>query len=193
MATRKQKTETRSQKNLSSDICSLNSEIIDEVILTVMRSPKSYTKEDIVEINCHGGIVALRAVLDLVLENGARLAEPGEFTKRAFLSGRIDLTQAEAVLDIINSKTDAFLRVSMNQLKGELTVQLEAIREILTSLYIEIEAIVNFPEDDINASGREALLKKLDSAEKRVSKLLETSGQGKILKEGIKIVLCGKP
>jgi len=168
-------------------------EIVDEALLVVMRAPKSYTREDMVEVSCHGSMISLKSILNLALACGARLAEPGEFTKRAFLNGRIDLAQAEAVLDIINSKTDAFLRVSMNQLKGELTIELEAIREILTSFYVEIEAIVNFPEDDINASGREVLLKKLASAEKRVFKLLGTSDQGKVLKEGIRIVLCGKP
>ena len=168
-------------------------DIIDEALLTVMRAPQSYTKEDVVEISCHGGIVLLRTILSLAIDLGARLAEPGEFTKRAFLNGRIDLTQAEAVLDIIQSKTEAFLRVSNNQLRGELSLELEAIREELMNVYTEIEAIVNFPEDEIEAQGRGELLELIQKAEERVAKLLKSSEQGKILKEGIKIVLCGKP
>ena len=132
-------------------------EIVDEVLLTVMRAPTSYTTEDVVEISCHGGIVSLRAILECAISNGARLAEPGEFTKRAFLNGRIDLTQAEAVLDIINSKTNAFLKVSTNQLKGELSSELAAIREKIIATYVEMEAIVNFPEDDIDSEGRKKL------------------------------------
>ncbi len=167
--------------------------IIDEALLTVMRAPKSYTKEDMVEISCHGGIVSVRAILTCALDLGARLAEPGEFTKRAFLNGRIDLAQAEAVLDIIQSKTEDFLRVSTSQLKGELSAELESIREQLMNAYIEIEAFINFPEDDINAAGREKILSVIETAKKRVEKLLLSSEQGRILKEGIKVVICGRP
>lgn len=166
---------------------------IDEALLTVMRSPKSYTKEDVVEISCHGGTVSLRSIMSLMMDLDARPAEPGEFTKRAFINGRIDLTQAEAVLDIIQSKTDAFLKVSTNQLKGELSEELNSIREMLMSIYVEIEAIVNFPEDDLDASGRLQLGKRIEDAEEKVNHLLSSGEQGRILKEGIKIVLCGKP
>ena len=113
-------------------------EIIDEALLTVMRAPKSYTREDVVEISCHGGAISLKSILALTIRLGARLAEPGEFTKRAFLNGRIDLTQAEAVLDIIQAKTDAFLQVSTNQLKGDLAVELEKIREQLMNMSVVI-------------------------------------------------------
>ncbi len=175
-------------------------EIIDEVLVSLMRSPKSYTKEDVVEISCHGGSVVLRAILSLALKLGARLAEGGEFTKRAFLNGRIDLTQAEAVLDIIQAKTEAFLRVSTNQLKGELSRRLEDIRERLMNMYVEIEAIVNFPEDDIDPStplnidspGREKISKALSVAIENVEQLLANADQGRILREGIKIVICGR-
>ena len=170
-----------------------NHEIVEEVLLTVMRAPKSYTMEDVVEISCHGGMVSLRAILTLILEYGVRLAEPGEFTKRAFLNGRIDLTQAEAVLDIIQSKTDAFLKVSVNQLKGDLTAELEAIREELMDIYTEIEAILNFPEDDIDASGRTQLILKIERSLERVNKLISSGDHGRILREGIKIVICGRP
>jgi len=167
-------------------------EVVDEVLLTVMRAPKSYTCEDVVEISCHGGTVPLKKILMLVLKHGARLAEPGEFTKRAFLNGRIDLTQAEAVADIISAKTDAFLKLSINQLKGDLTLELESIREYLMDAYTEIEAIVNFPEDDIDISSQKKLSGGINEALKRVEALLASSEQGRILKEGIKVVICGK-
>ncbi len=168
-------------------------EVVDEVLLTIMRAPKSYTKEDVIEISCHGGMVSLRAILQLAISHGARMAQPGEFTKRAFLNGRIDLAQAEAVLDIIHSKTEHFLKVSTHQLKGELSTELESIREELLKSYVEIEAIVNFPEDDIDASQREKIIEKIDVQKQRVEKLLASSQHGRILKEGIKIVLAGRP
>lgn len=170
-----------------------NGRIVDEVLVTLMRAPKSYTTQDVVELSIHGGIVTLQDVLGVVLKHGARLAEPGEFTKRAFLFGRIDLPQAEAVLDIIQAKTTDFLRVSQNQLKGDLSAELEAIREELMSLYTHIEALINFPEDDIDADGRETIVTRLARAEQRVARLLASSRHGRILKEGIRIVLCGKP
>ncbi|MCA9398351.1 MAG: tRNA uridine-5-carboxymethylaminomethyl(34) synthesis GTPase MnmE [Candidatus Omnitrophica bacterium] len=168
-------------------------ERIDEVLLTIMRAPKSYTKEDVVEISCHGGTISLHSILTLATEAGARLAEPGEFTKRAFINGRIDLAQAEAVLDIIQSKTKAFLKVSTHQLKGELSTELESIRQDLMNIYIEMEAIVNFPEDDVDSEGRQKLSGDIDKAKEKVDRLLSSSEHGRILKEGIKVVLCGKP
>jgi len=168
-------------------------ERIDEVLVTLMLAPRSYTKEDVVEISCHGGIVSQRAILSLAIKLGARFAEPGEFTKRAFLNGRIDLAQAEAVLDIIHAKTDAFLKLSTNQLKGELSAELEVIREQLMHIYVEMEAVLNFPEDEIDSQGRGKLFKDMEQCGKRIKKLLVSSEHGRILKEGIKIVLCGKP
>jgi tRNA modification GTPase len=167
--------------------------VLDEVLVTVMRAPKSYTKEDMIEISCHGGMVTLKSILHLICTLGARLAEPGEFTKRAFLNGRIDLTQAEAVLDIIQSKTEDFLRVSTNQLKGELSTELERNREILMNVYVEMEAIVNFPEDELGEREKQKILEDITSVLGRVEKLLASSQQGRILKEGIKIVICGQP
>ena len=167
--------------------------IIDEALLTVFRAPKSYTAEDVIEISCHGGQAAVKAILSLALEMGARLAQPGEFTKRAFLNGRINLVEAEAVLDVINSQTDAFLRVSTHQLKGELSTELEGIREQLMNVYTEIEAIVNFPEDDLDAAGRRQIMERVSVQWDRVKALLESSHNGRILKEGIRVVLCGKP
>ena len=168
-------------------------EAVDEALLTVMRAPKSYTREDVVEISCHGGAVSLKAILALAMRLGARLAEPGEFTKRAFLNGRIDLTQAEAVLDIIQAKTDAFLKVSTHQLKGDLSAELEAIREQIMNIYVAVEAIVNFPEDGIEGQGKEKIMAGLTAAKDRVGVLVRTGEQGRVLKEGIKIVLCGRP
>ena len=168
-------------------------DIVDEVLLTVFRGPKSYTAEDVVEISCHGGQASVKAILTLAVELGARMAEPGEFTKRAFLNGRIDLIEAEAVLDVINAQTDAFLRVSTHQLKGELSAELENIREELMNVYTEMEAIVNFPEDDLDAAGRQQIMAKINHQKNRIVKLLESSQNGRILKDGIKVVLCGKP
>lgn len=168
-------------------------EVIDEALVTVFRAPKSYTAEDVVEISCHGGHVPLKAVLSLAVDLGSRIAEPGEFTKRAFLNGRIDLVEAEAVLDVITAQTDAFLRVSTHQLKGELSVELESIRERLMNVYTEIEAIVNFPEDDIDAAGRRQVAENISVEHERVEKLLQSSRNGRILRDGIRVVLCGKP
>jgi len=170
-----------------------NQEIIDEVLLTVMRAPKSFTREDVVEINCHGGIVATRAVLELVLENGCRLARPGEFTKRAFLNGRIDLAQAEAVADVIRAKTDSALKIGMEQLKGVLSKEINYLRDILLDVLSRMEAGIDFPEDEIDASGPEEFSGRLAEAKKRLGEILSTSGQGRILREGVSVVICGKP
>jgi len=166
---------------------------IDEVILTVMRAPRSYTKEDIVEINCHGGIVAMRAILDLVLDNGARLAEPGEFTKRAFLNGRIDLAQAEAVLDIIRAKTDAALKIGTTQLKGALSHQINNVSESLLEVLSILEANIDFPEEEISAVNLKQITEKLTKVNDVLKNILENAGRGRIIREGIHVVICGKP
>lgn len=170
-----------------------STDLLDEVLITVMRSPHSYTKEDVVEISCHGGLASLKAILTLVCEQGARLAAPGEFTKRAYLNGRIDLTQAEAVLDIIQAKTESFLRVSTHQLKGDLSRELEGIREELMAAYTQLEAHINFPEEDINVEQEQALAQNIEQARVRIDQLLACSEHGRLLREGIKIVICGKP
>lgn len=168
-------------------------EIIDEVILTVMCAPKSYTKEDIIEINCHGGIVALRRVLDLVLENGCRLAEPGEFTRRAFLNGRIDLTQAEAVLDIIRAKTDAALEISMEQLKGGLSRQINKLREILLKILSVLEANIDFPDEEIDAADLKQISEELVEVKNEFRNILAGAKHGRVLREGVHAVICGRP
>jgi tRNA modification GTPase len=170
-----------------------NHQIIDEVILTVMRSPKSYTREDIVEINCHSGIVPLKKILSLVLEQGARLAKPGEFTKRAFLAGRIDLTQAEAILDIVRAKTEASLRTSVNQLRGELSAKIQALREEALEVLACLEASIDFPEEDIDVIGSCGIMDRLKNVSGKIKALLATAEEGVILREGLTLVICGRP
>jgi tRNA modification GTPase len=167
--------------------------VVDEVILTVMRAPKSYTKEDIVEVNCHGGIIALRGVLDLVLEKGARLAEPGEFTKRAFLNGRIDLTQAEAVLDIIRAKTDSALKAGIEQLKGGLSGEFGIIRGKLLDALSQLEADIDFPSEELSLNSAAQIMLKLEGIEKKIAVVLENAARGRIMREGIHAVICGRP
>ncbi|MCK4649237.1 tRNA uridine-5-carboxymethylaminomethyl(34) synthesis GTPase MnmE, partial [bacterium] len=167
--------------------------VIDEVLLTVMRAPRTYTREDIVEINCHGGITALRKVLALLVKNGARLAEAGEFTKRAFLNGRLDLTQAEAVLDVIKAKTDAALKVSLNQLEGELSKEIKSTRVEIIDILADVEAEIDFTEEDIETGAERDWLKKIKGAKKRLQKLVDTYHDGTILREGITAVICGRP
>ncbi|MCK9603918.1 MAG: tRNA uridine-5-carboxymethylaminomethyl(34) synthesis GTPase MnmE [Candidatus Omnitrophica bacterium] len=170
-----------------------NAKVIDEVILTVMRAPRSYTKEDIVEINCHGGIVAMRAVLDLVLMKGCRLSLPGEFTKRAFLNGRIDLVQAEAVLDIIRAKTDSALRIGTEQLRGTLSGKINKLRQILLEMLAGIEANIDFPDEDITGVHLKRTLQKLNEINGTLKEILDTARCGRIMREGIHVVICGKP
>ncbi|MFA5338583.1 MAG: tRNA uridine-5-carboxymethylaminomethyl(34) synthesis GTPase MnmE [Candidatus Omnitrophota bacterium] len=167
--------------------------VVDEALLTVMRAPKSYTKEEVVEISCHGGVIPLKKALGLVLENGARLAEPGEFTKRAFINGRLDLTQAEAVLDIIRAKTDASLRAALGQLDGRLSSSLNKIRDELISISAEVEASIDFPDEDMEILSGAKTSERLGSVKLEISRLLETADRGIILREGISCVICGKP
>lgn len=167
--------------------------LIDEVLLTVMRAPRTYTREDIVEINCHGGIVPLRKVLELTLKEGARLAEPGEFTRRAFLNGRINLAQAEAVVEMIRAKTDLSLRVAISQLRGHLSTKVEYIRKKLAKLRAKVEAIIDFPEEDVEVLRREDIRKEVEKLKVELDELLASADSGKVLREGIKTVIGGKP
>lgn len=167
--------------------------VIDEVILTVMLAPKSYTREDTVEINCHGGIVALRSILQLTLKYGARLASPGEFTRRAFLNGRIDLAQAEAVIDIIRAKTDSALRISTGQLRGSVSRQINQIRSMLLDLLVFIEADIDFPGEDTNDAGVSDIKSRVKVVLVKLRGLISGFSEGKIIREGIRAVICGKP
>lgn len=171
----------------------VDGEVIDEVILTIMRAPKTYTREDVVEINCHGGIAPLKNVLDLVVRLGARLAQPGEFTRRAYINGRIDLAQAEAVLDVIRAKTDASLRVALNQLEGGLSKEIRALKDQILEILVNVEAGIDFSEEDIEIIPLVDLQKRLRSTAERMKELLETSNRGQILREGITTVICGRP
>lgn len=169
-------------------------EIIDEVLLMIMKAPKTYTKEDIVEINCHGGYNTTNRILELLLKNGCRLAEPGEFTKRAFLNGRINLLESEAVNELISAKTDAKRKLSLNQLGGNLTKKINDIREQLLSLMANIEVNIDYPEYTDNLIITENLLKvKLETITKDLDKLVEGTKYGKIVSNGINVAIVGKP
>ncbi|HDK27482.1 MAG TPA: tRNA uridine-5-carboxymethylaminomethyl(34) synthesis GTPase MnmE [Candidatus Atribacteria bacterium] len=169
-----------------------NEEIIDEIILILMKKPKTYTKEDIVEFNCHGGILPLRKVLGTLIDCGARLAEPGEFTKRAFLNGRIDLSQAEAVIDLIQAKTDKSLQTSLAQLEGNLKKKINNLRDKLVEIVAKIEAPMDFPDQDIDELNIIEIQRRVKSIQKEVTILLNTLDYGKILREGINTVIIGK-
>ncbi len=168
-------------------------EIIDEVIVSIMRSPGSYTREDVIEINCHGGLAAVNKILDLVIENGARLAEPGEFTKRAFLNGRIDLSQAEAISDIISAKTENSLKIAANNLAGTLSKEIKNIRKKLLEIIINIEASIDFIEEDLEIFPYEKILEKTSKIYDELIELIKNEEKGEIIKNGIKIAIIGKP
>jgi tRNA modification GTPase len=170
-----------------------NQKIIDEVILTVMRGPKSYTRQDVIEINCHGGRLSLLKILDLVIKHGCRLASPGEFTKRAFLNGRLDLAQAEAVIDIIRAKTDSALKISLGQLSGGLSHKINKIRQGLLDILVILEANIDFPEEGILAQDLAKTSLGLMEIDKQLSALLSNASCGRILREGMHVVICGKP
>ena len=166
---------------------------IDEVLLTIMRAPRSFTKEDVAEISCHGGPIPTKAVLDTLLKQGARLAEPGEFTRRAFLNGRIDLAQAEAVADIIRAKTELSLRAANRQLAGKFSQRIHRLRDDLLSILAHIEAHIDFPEEDIHPDDKTALRQKLRRAMAFMEELLASSTEGRILRHGLRAAIIGPP
>lgn len=167
---------------------------VDEVMVTVMRAPKTFTREDVVEINCHGGILAVNQVLQIVLQNGARLAEPGEFTKRAFLNGRIDLSQAEAVMDLIRAKTDKAMYVALQQLDGNLSNLIRNLRSEILDTLAQVEVNIDYPEyDDVEEMTSVLLIEKAKQVKSAVQQLLETASQGKILREGLATAIIGRP
>lgn len=167
--------------------------VVDEVLLTVMRAPKSYTKEDVVEINCHGGIQAVKNVLGVITGCGARLAEPGEFTKRAFLNGRIDLVQAEAVLDVIRAKTEASLSAAIGQLDGELSKDVADLLDGLITIASHIEAAIDFPDEQLDIIKEEDIAARIDVLAARLKALSDSFNEGVVLREGVLAVICGKP
>ncbi|TAN43248.1 MAG: tRNA uridine-5-carboxymethylaminomethyl(34) synthesis GTPase MnmE [Nitrospirae bacterium] len=171
----------------------LSNKRIDEALVTVMRAPRTYTREDVVEINCHGGMNAVKAVMLLVLKEGARIAEPGEFTKRAFLNGRIDLSQAEAVIDIIRAKSDRAETLALSQLEGRLSVKISALRERLTELCAHIEAHIDFPEDGPETMDKSGMTATIDSVKGELKILSSSYEQGRLFREGISVAIVGKP
>ncbi len=167
--------------------------IIDEVLLTCMKAPHTYTREDVVEINCHGGIIPIKETLEVIYSHGVRPAEPGEFTKRAFLNGRLDLTQAEGVIDLITSKTDMLKDVALDQVQGKLKGKVEYIKENLMTIMANLEAKIDFPEEDIEVLDNEELAKIAAYVLDDVKELIASYDKGKIIREGIKTVIVGKP
>ena len=168
--------------------------IIDEVLISVMKAPKTFTKEDIVEINCHGGIATTNKVLELLLTNGCRLAQPGEFTKRAFLNGRIDLVEAEGIMDLINSKTEISRNLAINQVNGSTSQLIKDLRQSIIEILANIEVNIDYPEyEDIEEMTNEMLDKKIVDIENNIKTILNKSENGKIVKEGINVALIGRP
>ncbi|KRN57502.1 tRNA uridine-5-carboxymethylaminomethyl(34) synthesis GTPase MnmE [Carnobacterium divergens] len=171
-----------------------NSGVIDEVMVSVMREPKTFTREDVVEINCHGGITSVNQVLQLVLQNGARLAEPGEFTKRAFLNGRIDLSQAEAVMDLIRAKTDKAMYLALQQLDGNLSQLIRNLRSEILDTLAQVEVNIDYPEyDDVETLTSKLLVEKAYQVKASINQLLQTASEGKILREGLATAIIGRP
>ncbi|MED4610965.1 tRNA uridine-5-carboxymethylaminomethyl(34) synthesis GTPase MnmE [Bacillus subtilis] len=168
--------------------------VVEEVMVSVLKAPRTFTREDVIEINCHGGIVTVNQVLQLALREGARLAEPGEFTKRAFLNGRIDLSQAEAVMDLIRAKTDRAMNVAMNQMEGRLSALVRRLRSEILETLAHVEVNIDYPEyDDVEEMTHQILVEKATAVKKEIEALLRTSEQGKILREGLSTVIIGRP
>lgn len=170
-----------------------NFQVVDEVLLAVLRAPRTYTREDTVEITCHGGILPAKLVLDTILGSGARLAEPGEFTRRAFLNGRLDLAQAEAVADLIHSRTELALAAANEQLAGKLSQRINELRDGMLQTLAHVEAHIDFPEEDIAPDTRNQLVKRLEAGVKFMDELLRTANEGQILRSGIRAAIVGRP
>ena len=167
--------------------------LVDEVMLAVMRAPRTFTREDVVEISCHGGLLPAKLVLDALLANGARLAEPGEFTRRAFLNGRIDLTQAEAVVDLIHARTDLALAAANEQLAGKLSQRINQLRDEMLGILAHVEAHIDFPDEDIAPDTRAQLVDRLERGVAFMEELLRTSAEGQILRRGVRAAIVGRP
>ena len=169
-------------------------EIIDEVLVSVMKSPKTYTKEDVIEINTHGSVAVVNKIMEILLLSGCKLAEPGEFTKRAFLNGRIDLTEAEGVMDLINSETELTRKMAVNELSGKVSKLINDLREKIVALISNIEVNIDYPEyEDIEVVTIDRIKKEVKEMKEELTKILKLSEDGKILKDGIKTVILGKP
>ena len=169
------------------------SEVVDEVMVSVLLAPKTFTKEDMVEINCHGGIVVTNKILQLLLKHGARMAEAGEFTKRAFVNGRIDLTQAESVMDIVRAKTDKARQVAMNQLEGGLLVKIRTMRQEILDTLANIEVNIDYPEYDADQVTAKQMQETSKSVIEKINRLLKTASEGKIMRSGLATAIVGRP
>lgn len=167
--------------------------VLDEVLLALMRKPRSYTGEDVAEVHCHGGPYLVREVLRLVLARGARPAEPGEFTKRAFLNGRLDLAQAEAVLDLIRARTDGGMRLALGQVRGELSKWVGELREELLDILVQVEAAIDFPEEEIELLQREELRGKVEALRQKIAAIIASYEWGKLFREGARVCIAGRP
>ncbi|HEY4662430.1 MAG TPA: tRNA uridine-5-carboxymethylaminomethyl(34) synthesis GTPase MnmE [Candidatus Humimicrobiaceae bacterium] len=168
-------------------------QVIDEVIITVMKKPGSYTREDVVEINCHGGIIATTKTMELCVENGARIADPGEFTKRAFLNGRIDLSQAEAVIDLVRSRTEQSLKLAAKNLQGNIKEEIKRIRRNLLDIRVQLEASVDFIEEDLEVTPYQEIIEEVKKLRVELEELIINEKKGEIIKNGVKIAIIGKP
>lgn len=167
--------------------------LVDEVLVSVMKAPNTYTREDIVEINCHGGYLITERVLELVLKNGAKIAETGEFTRRAFLNGRLDLTQAEAVIDLIHGKTEKSISLSLNNLRGDLKEQIHYLKKILLDVAAHVNVVLDYPEEGVDEPIPDHLIGELHNVKDTITRLVESYDKGKMIKEGIKTAIVGKP
>ncbi|UMZ75182.1 tRNA uridine-5-carboxymethylaminomethyl(34) synthesis GTPase MnmE [Natranaerofaba carboxydovora] len=170
-----------------------NDKVIDEVLIVFMKAPYTYTREDVVEINCHGGIIPVKETLELIYSHGARPAEPGEFTKRAFLNGRLDLSQAEGVIDLITSKTNLLKDVALQQLRGSLKEKVENLRDDLMTIMANLEAKIDFPDEDIEVLSQDELMQIVQSNLEEIKRLISSYDKGRIIKEGINTIIVGKP
>jgi tRNA modification GTPase len=166
---------------------------VDEVLLTIMRKPRSYTGEDVVEIHCHGGAFLARKILGLALSQGARQAEPGEFTKRAFLNAKMDLSQAEAVLDLIRARTDQSAQLALKQAGGELSKWVHELREELLDILVQVEAAIDFPDEEIDLLKRQDLIQEIDQLQRKIFDILATYEWGRLFREGARVCICGRP
>lgn len=176
-----------------SKVISDDDQIIDEVLATVFKNPRSFTGEDVVELACHGGVLVTRRVLERLLDCGAVSADPGEFSRRAFENGKMDLTQAEAIMDLISAQTDLAMRAAHEQMQGKLGDQSEALREKLIGVVAHVEAFIDFPDEDIDPDTGAAMLKRIDEVLAGIDAMLSTAEQGRILREGVRTVICGEP
>ena len=186
-------TETEPRRAYYASLTDTEGTLVDQVLVTVFAGPHSYTGEDLVEISCHGGVLVTKTIFDCLLASGCRAAEPGEFTQRAFLNGKLDLTQAEAVMDLIEAQTSLALRAANQQLRGHLGDAMGDFREDLIGIVAHIEAFIDFPEEDIDPDTGEQLRSRLRSLAERMTALLASADRGRILREGAKVVICGEP